>query len=159
MRLPVLPRRTGPRPATTATNPHRQLDQRPTLATYTGLVERAFALPQVERRPSLVSVAGAQALWLAEQAGTGPREAFLIGREFAHIHPLPDGSLHAALPPFVAADAIQAGWAEVHPVASMDLIPANIVMIYAPRGAAELDVVMEILRASLSYASGRWPRA
>jgi hypothetical protein len=33
----------------------------------------------------------------------------MIGREFAHIHPVPDGSLHAALPPEVAEEAVEKG--------------------------------------------------
>lgn len=158
-RLPALPPRRGVRPATTSGNPHRQLDQAPSLRTFSRLLERAFGLPEVERRPSIVSVEGAQALWLPHSAGTGPREAFLLGREFAHIHPLPDGSVHAALPPLLADRAVDAGWAERHPVALMGLIPANVVMAYAPRDEGEVDVVIEILRAALRFASGRWPTA
>jgi len=63
------------------------------------LAQRVFALAGVEERPSAISVPGARALWLREELPTGPQEAFMIGREFAHIHPIPDGSLHAALPP------------------------------------------------------------
>lgn len=158
-RLPALPPRRGVRPVTTSGNPHRQLDQSPSLRAFSRLVERAFGLPDVERRPSIVSVEGAQALWLTESAGTGPREAFLLGREFAHIHPLPDGSVHAALPPLLADLAVDTGWAERHPVALMGLIPANVVMIYAPRDEEEVDTVIEILRAALRFASGRWPTA
>ncbi len=81
------------------------------------LARRVFALPGVEERPSAISVPGARALWLSEDVPAGPPEAFLIGSEFAHIHPVPDGSLHAALPPEVAQEAIMKGWAEQHPVA------------------------------------------
>lgn len=38
-----------------------------------------------------------------------------------------------ALPPALAAEAIHQGWAEVHPVARLGLIPPTLVMIYAPR--------------------------
>lgn len=97
---------------------------------------------------------GARALVLSPEAARGPREAFLIGREFAHLHPLPDGSLHVALPPEVAAEAIARGWAEVHPAARMGLIPENVVMVYAPRDAAEIGVVLDLVRSALAFARG-----
>ena len=40
----------------------------------------------------------------------------MIEREFAHLHPLPDGSIHAALSPELVEEAIEQGWAEQHPV-------------------------------------------
>ena len=88
----ALPERSGPRPRTTPTNPHMQLEQSPDRAAVEELARRVFALPGVEERPSAISVPGARALWLSEDAPSGPREAFMIGREFAHIHPLPDGT-------------------------------------------------------------------
>jgi len=148
----ALPPRRGPRPATTATNPHTQLDQRPPARVISELADALFALPGVRERPSAISVPGARALWLED--AHGPREAFLIGREFAHIHPLPDGSLHLALPPSIAEDAVAQGWAEVHPVARMGLIPANVVMLYAPRDDAEAGVALALVREALSFARG-----
>ena len=35
---------------------------------------------------------------LNEGVPADPRGTFLIGREFGYIHPIPDSSLHAALP-------------------------------------------------------------
>jgi len=102
----------------------------------------------------MISVPGARAAWLDRSLAQGPPEAFIIGSEFAHIHPLPDGSLHAALPPALAEEAIAAGWAEIHPVARRGLIPMNIVMLYAPRDAAELNVVLGLLRAGYEHARG-----
>src|SRR5215216_2859575 len=98
----TLPNRSGSRPRTTPTNPHTQLEQNPEREVVEQLARRVFALPGVEERPSAISVPGARALWLREDVPAGPQEAFMIGREFAHIHPMPDGSLHAALPPEVA---------------------------------------------------------
>jgi hypothetical protein len=94
----VLPKRSGPRPRTTPTNPHTQLEQNPERDVVEELARRVFALPGVEERPSAISVPGARALWLREDVAAGPQEAFMIGREFAHIHPMPDGSLHAPWP-------------------------------------------------------------
>ena len=108
----------------------------------------------VEERPSAISVPGARAIWLSERVPAGPREGFMIGREFAHIHPMPDGSLHAALPPEVAEEAVEKGWAEQHPVARMGYIPENVAMIYAPRDEQELEIVVGLLEESRRYATG-----
>ena len=93
-------------------------------------------------------------MWLREDLPTGPQEAFMIGREFAHIHPVPDASLHAALPPEVAQEAISKGWAEQHPVARMGYIPQNVIMIYAPREWQEIEVVAELVVEACRYAIG-----
>ena len=89
---------------------------------------------------------------LARGEPTGPPEAFLIDREFAHLHPPPDRSLHAMLPPHVAAGAIDAGWAEIHPVARMGLIPSTAVMLYAPRDETELGVIAQLVQAAHAFA-------
>lgn len=111
-RLPIRP---GPRPKTTDTNPHTQLDQLPDDSEQRDrLAADLFALPGVEERTSLISVPGARALCLPG-AVTPPADAFLVDTEFAHLHPGRDQSLHVMLPPELATDAIEAGWAEQHP--------------------------------------------
>ena len=150
----VLPERRGRRPRTTPTNPHTQLEQNPGQEVVEELARRIFALPDVEERPSAISVPGARALWLREGVPAGLPEAFMVGREFAHIHPMPDGSLHAALPPEVAREAVEKGWAEQHPVARTGHIPPNVVMIYAPRGAKEVGVVAGLVEEAHRYAGG-----
>src|SRR5919206_3736694 len=143
-----LPIRGGDRPRTTPTNPHTQLDQQPAdLRWVEELARRIFALPGVVEEPSRISVPGARALVLATDVAAGPPEAFLIGREFAHLHPAPDHSLHAMLPVEAAEEAVAAGWAEPHPVARMGLIPPPAVMLYPPRDEAELDVIEGLVRA------------
>ena len=151
--MPPLPTRAGERPRTTPTNPHTQLDQQPAdLRWVEELADRVFALPGVLDEPSRISVPGARALVLAPGEPTGPPEAFLIEREFAHLHPAPDHSLHAMLPPELVDQAIDAGWAEHHPVALRGLIPRTAVMLYAPRDEAELDVIGSLVRASHAFA-------
>ncbi len=150
----IMPERDGPRPRTIPTNPHTQLEQNPDNSILEELARRVFALPGVEERTSAISVPGARALWLREEIPAGPREAFMIGREFAHIHPLPDGSLHAALPPEIAEEAIEKGWAEQHPVARMGYIPQNVVMIYAPRDEEEIETITSFVVESYHYAGG-----
>jgi hypothetical protein len=149
----ALPQRAGPRPRTTPSNPHTQLDQQPIdVALVHELARRLFALPGVLEQPSGISVPGARALTLAGDEPTGPPEAFMVGREFAHLHPAPDHSLHAMLPLELADEAIDLGWAEIHPVARRGLIPPNAVMLYAPRDEDELAVVEDLVRASHAFA-------
>lgn len=148
----ALPMRAGPRPRTTPTNPHTQLDQQPDRSLIDSLAERIFALPHVEERPSAISVPGARALWLEERVSAGPSEAFIVGREFAHLHPEPDGSLHASLPARRAVEAIAAGWAELHPLARH--FHPGLVMIYAPRDLAEVQVVAGLIKDSYRFARG-----
>ena len=143
-----LPKRRGTRPRTTYTNPHTQLDQNAPAELVAQLADRAFELPGVQERPSLVSVPGARALWLQENQITGPPEAFMIGREFAHIHPLPDGSMHIALPRDVTDEAVAKGWAEPHPIAQMGYLPSTVVMVYGPRDSEELEIVFALVRAA-----------
>jgi hypothetical protein len=147
-----LPVRVGARPTTTPTNPHTQLDQQPTDLRWTEeLARRVFALPGVVEVPSGISVPGARALVLAPGEAVGPPEAFLVDREFAHLHPAPDHSLHAMLPMGTVREAVAAAWAEPHPVALRGLIP-NAVMLYAPRDEAELEVIETLVRASHAFA-------
>ncbi|MEA2456418.1 MAG: hypothetical protein QOI45_2680 [Thermoleophilaceae bacterium] len=149
----ALPVRVGDRPRATPTNPHTQLSQQPDdLQWVEELTRRVFDLPGVVEEPSRISVPGARALVLAPGEAAGPPEAFLIGREFAHLHPAPDHSLHAMLPTETVTEAVAAGWAEPHPVALRGLIPATAVMLYAPRDEAEMDVIESLVRASHAFA-------
>jgi luciferase-like monooxygenase len=148
-----LPIRGGDRPRTTPTNPHTQLDQQPIdLRWIEELARRVFELPGVVDEPSRVSVPGARALVLEPDESIGPPEAFLIDREFAHLHPAPDHSLHAMLPPETVTEAVAAGWAEPHPMALKGLIPATAVMLYAPRDEADLETIERLVRASHAFA-------
>lgn len=103
---------------------------------------------------SQISVPDAQALIFDPGNAGGPPEAFLVPGEFAHLHPHPDHYLHVALPLALAQQAVQAGWAEQHPIARSGLIPPGSVMLYAPRDDAEVDVVAALFRAAWEHARG-----
>lgn len=149
-----LPARSGPRPTTTPTNPHTQLDQQPPDHEQRDrLAAAVFALDGVREQESLISVPGARALWL-EVGADGPAEAFMVGHEFAHLHPGADQSLHLMLPEPLARTAIEAGWAELHPVARRGLLPRTAVMVYAPRDDDERAIVEDLVRASHTFARG-----
>jgi phospholipase/carboxylesterase len=49
---------------------------------------------------------------------------------------------------------MEAGWAELHPVARRGLIPPTTVMVYAPRDRDELEVVFQLIVASYLFAGG-----
>lgn len=150
--LDDLPTRSGPRPRTTPTNPHTQLDQNAPEDMQEAVAAFMFGLSCVREVPSSISVPGARAMWLEESCATGPADAFMVGREFCHLHPPTDGSLHLNLPLDLASVAIARGWAEIHPLAARGLIPANVVMVYGPRDKGELQVVKALVEASHAFA-------
>lgn len=148
-----LPQRAGSRPKATSELPHSQLDQQPGDSTYVDAVlAEALTWPAVLASESSISVEGARALVLDESAARGPREAFMVNREFCHVHAQGDYSLHAALPVPLAAAAERAGWAEPHYLVASGRAPATIVMLYAPRDRAEQEVILGLVRASYEFA-------
>jgi hypothetical protein len=151
---PALPARPGPRPRTTPTNPHSQIDQQPPRAVIDDLVARLNQMRGVLVGGSLRAPPGTIGFHLSAEGARGPLEAFLLGREFAHVHPDPDGSLHLTLPPGLREAAIAAGWAEPHPLAGRPTVSPQIVMVYAPREAAEVELVAALVESSRHYAAG-----
>jgi hypothetical protein len=150
----TLPVRAGSRPQITTDFPQSQLDQQPADSSYVdeNLAE-ARTWPWVQEQPSKISVEGARALTLETGAAVGPREAFMVGQEFCHVHAQGDHSLHATLPLHLAAAAERAGWAEPHFLVHTGQAPATVVMIYAPRDEVERDMVLQLVRASYEFAS------
>lgn len=112
-----------------------------------------FSFANAHREPSKTSVPGAQALLLDDGVEAGPSESFLTDREFCHIHPPDDGSLHMALPTPVAEEAKNAGWAEPHPLAERGLIPETAIMVYAPCDD-EITTVLTRVDAAYPFAGG-----
>ncbi|HVL85060.1 MAG TPA: luciferase family protein [Pseudonocardia sp.] len=154
--MTTLQQRSGPRPGVSRRMPHTQLDQQPDPGgVVTELARRIFdRLPDgVQIAPSGISVPGARALVLDDDTPTGPPEAFLVGREFAHLHPVPDSSLHLTLTPADVEAATAAGWAEPHPAVATGQVPPTVVMVYAPRTVAEIDVVADLVYRSHRFAS------
>ena len=114
------PMRAGSKPATSNVIPHRQLDQIAPEALQEALWQRMRALPQIETGDSLISVPGARAIFITGACANHADGGCMIDREFAHIHPAEDGSLHLTLPAQIRDDAIAKGWAEPHPLAGTD---------------------------------------
>ncbi|MEK6572939.1 MAG: luciferase family protein [Chloroflexota bacterium] len=152
MNYSPLPKRNGPRPLTNKNMPHSQIGVQPVLEVNAELFRRCFSLPDVRNEPTVISVPGARALWLREGLPLAHPEVIAAGREFAHIHP--DGSLHASLPPARAREAIEAGWAEPHPMAEY-MGNLGMVMLYTPRTMEELDVIFQLIVDSYTFVTGR----
>jgi Family of unknown function (DUF5519) len=153
MATPLDTRRAGARPLTTPTNPHTQRNQNAPVALQEKLFAALRALPGVVVGPSLVSVPGTRALHLPACRHPAPA-GFMLEREFAHLHPPSDGSLHLSLPPAIVETVIDNGWAERHPLAGKHGLPSNIVMVYGPRDDGELAIVEALVRASHAGACG-----
>lgn len=132
--------------------PHTQIGVQPIPEVNAELHRRAFSLPGVSARPTIISVPGARGLWLDESMELAHPEAIVAGREFTHIHP--DGSLHLPLPLDRARQAIEAGWAEPHPIARA-LGVDGLVLVYTPRDVAELEVVWDLVLDSYVHVTGR----
>ncbi len=150
----ALPERFGPKPQTTSSAPHEQLDQNPSAIVYARFKDMAFNFPHVERRPSIISVPGAEALWLTVEQKHRCDEAFIIGNEFAHVHPPHDGSMHMMLPREDVQDLFDKGWGEAHPLALLGHIPPTAVMVFAPRDDTEVEIVLQITEMSYRFAAG-----
>lgn len=148
-----LHQRAGSRPEVSWSIPQEQRSDNSSHDLQEELFRRLAALPGVTSGPSAISVPGARGLMVDPSAG--PLDAFLVPRvgEFAHLHPEYDGSLHVALPPALATDAIKKGWAVAHPLAGIRLT-RGMVMLYGPRDRDELEVVLALATNSHSYATG-----
>jgi len=148
----TLPLRQGESPRVTDGIPHIQLDQTSTPEMLAKLSAWAFSLDGVVEQPSRASLPGAKALIVAPELPIRA-EATIVGREFAHIHPNPNGggSLHLRLPADQANEVVDRGWGEWHPFA-LDGTMVGMVMVYAPRSDEDLAVVQTIIEAAAAYA-------
>ena len=152
-----LPERSGPRTQTSGTVPHVQIGVEPVTTINDELFQRAFSLPGVEDRPTIVSLPGARGMWLNNEIAVTHPEAIVNGREFAHIHP--DGSLHAPLPYERALEVAEKGWGERHPWADEREGWDGLVMLFTPQSAAELEITFQLIVESYNHVTGQTVQA
>ncbi len=148
----TLPQRAAPRPLIHKGMPHAQIGVQPVPEVNAELFRRCFSLPDGRNEPTRITVPGARALWLREDLPLAHPEVIAVGREFAHIHP--DGSLYASLQPERAREAIEAGWAEPHPMA-LYMGNEGMVMLYTRRALKELDATFQLVVDSYNFLTGR----
>lgn len=148
--------RRGSPPRTTLACPHQQLTQNGSAVLREMLYERILTLPGVIEGPDRASTPlGTQTFLLEPEYAGGPPQAFLIGNEFAHLHPDHDGSLHLTLPRSSSDEIVARGWGEIH----IDTGPFRrgspiFMMIYGPRDEDELEIIWGIFRTSYEFARG-----
>jgi len=148
-----LPKRETPPPKTTTQVPHVQIGVKPVPIVHRELFRRAFKLPGVENRPSIISLPGARGLWINDSINLVHPEIIIAGREFAHIHP--DGSMHVLLDPKRAREAVKQGWAVKHPWAGEKKGWEGLVLLFTPQSMKELDVIFQLILDSYSFVTGR----
>ena len=148
-----LPMRDGPRPETTSGVPHIQLNAEAVPLLTEKMLKQVGAFSGVTLGATRVSLPGAVGFRLDRDVELANPNAIVGGNEFAHVHP--NGSLHASLDPELARAAVRAGWATPHPWANQRPGWEAFVMIYTPTSKAELEVVLQLLRSSYSYVTGR----
>ncbi|MEM1275351.1 MAG: hypothetical protein AAGH74_02415 [Pseudomonadota bacterium] len=148
-----LPPRSGPKPETTSDIPHSQLTQHGPDDVIDKLHAWCFSLSDVVNEQSAISVPGARALVLRDGVDCN-QDAFMIGREFAHIHPHPDsGSMHLQLTAEDAREVVETGWGEDHFFVTMGKLPPGLVMVFSPRDDVELEAVKKIVARSYEFAT------
>jgi hypothetical protein len=151
--LERLPERRGARAQIARQYPCPQLTQ----AEHPGAQDEILALvggwPGVTVAEPRQTIPHGKALVLADSVALGQGEAFIMGREFAHVRE--EGSVHTALAPEWAELMMQKGWGQLHPLALYGLIQPQSLVFYAPRDDDDLRAIERILIAAYSYACGR----
>ena len=147
------PPRRGARPTTSQDGPHRQVDQLAPPALWGELVARVFALDGVIEGTSQVSPASSRAVFLEDRREErAPETSLAPGQrlEPVHLHGVDDTSLHLTLPAERGEELARLGWAEAHQYADF----GTEIMIYGPRDADELELVLGFVAESLVFARG-----
>jgi len=147
-----LPERSGPRIQTSGRVPHVQIGVDSVAPINQKLFKLAFMLPDIEQRPTVVSLPGAIGMWLADGVPVAHPQAIVSGREFAHIHT--DGSLHAPLPLERAIELEQKGWGERHPWADSRDGWEGLVMLYSAGTEEELNTLVQLITESYNHVTG-----
>jgi hypothetical protein len=150
-----IPQRKGERPLVEGIAPQRQQTQKSNAAVYQNLVDRIHALAEdprnrLEERTSCF-----------EKYSSGLFTKVPITRtkdgEICHAHPS-DGSMHLSLHPSDAKVALENGWGQRHPLARggwcRRFVPKEFTLIYAPRTVEEVEILMQIVAASIWWVSG-----
>lgn len=150
----ALPARRGDQARMTPATPQEQVDQFPQdWSVIDDLSAFAFALDGVVERETRIAPDGSRALTLPAPT-PAPRAAFLVDREFAHIHNPPIGSMHMTLPQPYRTVAVEKGWVLRHPLALRNPWAADAVFVFAPRNREELAWAKLLLQLSHAYARG-----
>ncbi|KKK11910.1 hypothetical protein ARAM_002297 [Aspergillus rambellii] len=164
--LKDLPKRNGERPTMGSfAVPHRQVNQIPSQEVKNKLEEKyqAFLVRNshlVDRVPSILERHTDAAHVSKNIPLTSAAED--MHREICHLHGTSDYSVHVTLAPADCKRVIESGWGQRFTLAGSSLfkylglasgpkIPFEYMLIYAPRSDEEIEVVMQIIKASVGY--------
>ncbi|KAJ5907662.1 hypothetical protein N7495_000344 [Penicillium taxi] len=109
--------------------------------------------------------AHADALFLADNLPATDLAVQMKG-EITHLHQGNDHSAHLILAPTDCKRVIDAGWGQRHAFSGISAmpfltfgmvnnLPSEYILIYAPRNEEEIEVVMQIIAASVKFMTGR----
>jgi len=152
MAITRTPVREGDSPVISKSGYGGQITQTSPKPVQNHLLSLVAGLTGVRVRPSLTCATGSSGLHLAPKLAEGKVSAFLIGTEFAHVHPHYDGSLHLALPHDVAVVAESGGWGKIG-------LDDESILLYAPRHEVDLVVIWTFVAYSYRCARGLDPEA
>ncbi|KAF1817265.1 hypothetical protein P152DRAFT_376985, partial [Eremomyces bilateralis CBS 781.70] len=159
----TLPPRRGSRPTVVGIAPHRQTNQHAHAPEF-AMLERAIR--RVADDPGNAAVFGVSciekhgpALFSCSETREGGSGAATTDRdtELLHAHPW-DGSMHIVLHPGDVRVVLMQGWGERHPLGRggwlRQFVPEDFMLIYAPRNAEEVEIVMRIVEAACWWRRG-----
>ena len=149
--LRELPSRRGGRPTMKRGVCHLQCSDHEDRTWTDRLVEGVASWPHVERSISITGDLPAVAFCVTEYARASNPGAFISPQEFARC--LDAGpTIYLAMRLVDAHWAIVRGWAEPHQLARTGVMPAGIMVVYAPRDEGELEVCATLFEASYRFA-------
>ncbi|MCJ1425762.1 hypothetical protein MMC29_003662 [Sticta canariensis] len=157
--------------------PQRQLNQIPTEAAKTELKRQFYAL--AKRNPKIVQLKPSffekqtESMFVSDGIPASQIAEDTM-REISHIHATGDHSLHVTLAPqdytktgsqanpdFPGKKVIESGWGLRHPLDGAKtlkymlggMISQQYLLIYAPRNAEEIEIVIKVVKAAIGYMS------
>ncbi|KAK4154720.1 hypothetical protein C8A00DRAFT_32458 [Chaetomidium leptoderma] len=151
--LSDLPYRPGPRPIVAGLAPQRQLNQHGSQRASDRL---QHALEALSARHPKKFVTATSCLEKHGFALFARHPVNVCGNgEVCHIH-ASDRSMHLNLHPDDIKEVLAKGWGQRHPMAWQGWwvtspVPANFMMIYAPRDESDLKIVSGIVEAAIWY--------
>ena len=156
-----IPTRRGIRPVVQGIIPQRQITQQGSPINF-ALTHAALSALS-EKYPSKCIAAGSQVEQhskglhsLIDRTGNHSPRGICKESEVCHVHVF-DGSVHVELHPEDVKVVIDKGWGERHPLAlgwQSAFLPEGFTLLYAPRTAEEVEVLMRIVGAGMGWATG-----
>jgi hypothetical protein len=108
--------------------------------------------PYINVKPSKTEGGSADAIYVNEHLESKNPVAHKIFHEVAHVHPS-ENSLHVYLSNPDARSVVEKGWGMRFSVEWM--APPGWIMVFAPRDEKEVEVVRQVVKAAVCFATGK----